>query len=120
MPLITDIGHLIIQVKDMDEALVLYRDTLGLEIDPLQSRNPVWKVLRTKGGSVTLYKRAEVVPLVLEDPEASPIELHVADFEQAAKALRAKGYSVKASGENAGTLIDPWGNRIRLHDHRRD
>ena len=33
--LISDIGHIILQVGDMDKAVKLYCETLGFELDPL-------------------------------------------------------------------------------------
>ena len=33
--------------------------------------------------------------------------------------MEKKGYSVKRKGKNSGTLEDPWGNMIDLHDHRK-
>ncbi len=119
--MVLDFGHFILQVGNVEEALRLYRDSLGFELIPERSQ-PVWTVLKTKGGELTLYQPAKVIPLVLRDgenaPLDSPLELHVANFEEAADHLEKKGYKVKRSGKHDGTLIDPWGNRVRLHDHR--
>ncbi len=117
-PLVTDIGHIILQVANMEEAIRLYRDTLGLELVNERSSSPVWKVLKTKGGEVTLYKAEKPVPLVLRDGEDTPVTVHVANFEVAASELERHGYRVKHHGKNGGTLIDPWGNLLGLHDHR--
>ncbi len=119
-PLVTDIGHIILQVGNMEEAIQLYRDTLGLELVGERSSSHIWKVLRTRGGEVTLYKAEKPIPLVLRDEEDTPITVHVANFEVAATALEGRGYKVKRRGKNSGTLIDPWGNLIGLHDHREE
>ncbi len=121
-PLVTDIGHLVLQVGNMEEALRLYRDTLGFEV--IQGRAaPVWTVLRIKGGELTLFRPVpeyaeKLVPLALRDGEDSPIELHVLNFEEAIDHLGKKGYKVSQKGKHGGLLIDPWGNMIKLHDHR--
>ena len=47
------------------------------------------------------------------------LNLHVVSFEEAADQLEKKGYSIKRKGKNSGTLTDPWGNMLELHDHRK-
>lgn len=116
MPMITDIGHIILQVGNMEEALRLYRDVLGFEVDEKRS-SPIWKIIMTKGAELTVYQGKEVTPLILRDKEETPINLHVASFEQAADELEAKGYRVMRHGKSSGTLVDPWDNHIGLHDH---
>ncbi len=66
-PLVTDIGHVILQVGNMEEALRLYRDTLGLELVSERPSSSIWKVPKSRGGEVTLYKAEKPVPLVLRD-----------------------------------------------------
>ncbi len=39
-PLVTDIGHVILQVRNMEEAFRLYRDILGLEGVKERSSSP--------------------------------------------------------------------------------
>jgi len=102
--LVSDIGHIILQVGDMDEAVKLYRDTLGFE---LKEHSPEWSVITTKLGELTLYKTPKITPLVLRDAAVTPISFHVISFEQAADQLEKKGYSVKRKGKNSGTLTDP-------------
>ncbi|OLD14143.1 MAG: hypothetical protein AUI50_02825 [Crenarchaeota archaeon 13_1_40CM_2_52_14] len=114
--LISDIGHIILQVGDMDKALKLYCETLGFE---LKEHSPEWSVIATKLGELTLYKTPKITPLVLRGADVTPISLHVKSFEEAADQLEKKGYSVKRKGKNSGTLRDPWGNMIELHDHRK-
>lgn len=67
-PLVTDIGHIILQVGNMEKALHLYHDTLGFELAPGQT-STVWKVIRTKGGELTLYQAEKVTSLVLHGEE---------------------------------------------------
>jgi len=114
--LISDIGHIILQVGDMDKAVNLYCETLGFE---LKEHSPEWSVISTKLGELTLYKTPKITPLVLRGADVTPISLHVTSFEEAADQLEKKGYSVKRKGKNSGTLEDPWGNMIDLHDHRK-
>lgn len=121
-PLVVDIGHLVLQVGNMEEALRLYQDTLGLEVIQERSQH-VWTVLRTRGGELTLFQPVpdyaeKLVPLALRDGEDSPIELHVLNFEEAADQLEKKGYKVSQKGKHGGLLVDAWGNMIKLHDHR--
>jgi catechol 2,3-dioxygenase-like lactoylglutathione lyase family enzyme len=114
--LVSDIGHIILQVGDMDKAIKLYCDTLGFE---LKEHSPEWTVIATKLGELTLYKTPKITPLILRDGNVTPISLHVISFESAAEELEKRGYSVKRKGKNSGTLTDPWGNMIELHDHRK-
>lgn len=117
MALIQDIGHLLLQVGDMEQALRFYRDTLGFGVPG--KVDPVWTVVSTKGGAITLFARKEPVPCALSDGW-SPFELHVADFEEAATTLERGGYTVQRKSANLGLVQDPWGNVLRLHDHRED
>ncbi len=114
--LVKDIGHIILEVRDMDEALKLYRDTLGFEV---KEQSPEWTVITTMLGELTLYRTPKITPLVLRDSKDTPINLHVTDFQQAADTLEKKGYNVKRRGRSSGTLHDPWGNIVALHDHRK-
>lgn len=117
MPLVTDIGHLVLQVGDMEEALRLYRDTLGFRVTDVAG--PVWTVVETEGGALTLYRRPDPVPCVLPGQE-SPFNLHVASFEAAADALEAAAFEVHRRTAHEGFVRDPWGNVLWLHDHRED
>lgn len=117
MALVSDIGHLILQVGDMEEALQLYRDVLGLR--ETDEAGPVWTVLETEGGAVTLFRRDRPVPCALAG-NGSPFHLHVERFAAAAEALASAGYPVHAEGDHTGYLTDPWGNVLWLHDHLED
>jgi len=117
MALVQDIGHLVLQVGDMDAAVHLYRDILGLTLSG--NMNPVWTVAQAEGGSITLYKVSNPVPLALPG-DHTPLSLHVGNFEEAARALEGMGYRVLHDGPSAGAVVDPWGNIVGLHDHRND
>ncbi len=114
--LVSDIGHIILQVGNMDEALRLYRDTLGFDV---KEQSPEWTVITTKLGELTLYKTPEISPLVMRDTKDTPINLHVTNFQHAAETLEKNGYRVERRGKSSGTLQDPWGNMISLHDHQK-
>jgi len=113
---VTDIGHIILQVGNMDRAIRLYCGTLGFD---LKDRSAEWTVISTKLGELTLCKTRMVTPLVLRDADETPVILHVDDFKAAAAQLEKEGYSVHRVGRNSGTLTDPWGNKIGLHDHKK-
>ena len=98
----------------MDEALRLYKDTLGFDV---KEQSPEWTVITTKLGELTLYKTPEISPLILRDSGETLINLHVTSFQQAAEALENQGYRVERRGRRSGILHDPWGNMISLHDH---
>ena len=115
MSLILDMGHVILEVGDMEKALRFYRDTLGFQVPG--KVDPVWTVVTTKGGALTLYHKKDPVPCVLRDG-GSPFNLHVANFHDAADAWERAGYAVHRDSENAGFVKDPWGNVLRMHDHR--
>ena len=115
--LVSDIGHIVLQVGNMEEALKLYRDTLGFEV---KEQSPEWTVITTKLGELTLYKTPKIIPLVLKDTNETPINLHVTSFEKAAETLEKHGYMVKRTGKRSGILQDPWGNMISLHDHQKN
>jgi len=115
MPIVEDIGHIVLRVGDMDKALRLYRDILGFGTP--EGVNPVWTVLTTKGGSITLWKDANPVPCVLAGND-TPLNFHVADFSEAARTVEAEGYVVRRTSSSSGSVTDPWGNVVGLHDHR--
>src|SRR5207253_3514059 len=98
----------------MDKAVKLYCETLGFE---LKEHSPEWSVISTKLGELTLYKTPKIIPLVLRGADVTPINLHVASFEEAADQLEKKEYSAKRKGRNSETLTNQWGNMIELQNH---
>jgi catechol 2,3-dioxygenase-like lactoylglutathione lyase family enzyme len=116
MAIVQDIGHLIFEVGDMDAAMRFYRDALGFKV--AGKVDPVWTVVATTGGTLTLFRKKDPIPCALAKG-GSPLNLHVGDFKSAADALERAGYVVHREGENAGSVKDPWGNVLGLHDHRK-
>jgi len=117
MGLVTDIGHIVIAVKDMEASLSFYRDLLGFSV--VGEVTPVWTVIETPGGRLTLYREEHSPPLALGvNGEATILNFHVANFEEVADFLVSKGVKVKRDGVSGGVAWDPYGNVIGLHDHR--
>ncbi|HTD80526.1 MAG TPA: VOC family protein [Thermoplasmata archaeon] len=116
MPIVQDIGHLVFEVGDMDTALRFYRDTLGFKV--AGKVDPVWTVLATTGGTLTLFRTKDPIGCSV-GKDGSPLNLHVANFGAAADALEGAGCPVHRDGESAGSVRDPWGNVLGLHDHRK-
>ncbi|MFQ5918452.1 MAG: VOC family protein [Thermoplasmata archaeon] len=116
--LVSDIGHILVGVEDMDRALAFYRDGLGFQV--VGKADPMWTVVAVPGGQLTLYKQERVTPIALgEEGLATPISLHVANFEEAARALEAGGERVEPGDPHHGLVWDPFGNVLELHDHRK-
>ena len=117
MALIHDFGHVLIHVSDMDAALSFYRDLLGFRV--VGKANPVWTAVEVEGGQLTLWRVRDLVPLAMGPSGAgSPISLHVEDFEEVATVLEGKQVRVRREDANSGVIWDPFGNVLRLHDHR--
>lgn len=115
--LVTDLGHLLVPVKDMDSALAFYRDLLGFQVEG--EENPVWTVVAVQGGRLTLYRQARLPPIALgPDGRWSPYQLHVANFKEAADLLESEGHRVMREDDHTGAAWDPFGNVLGLHDHR--
>ncbi|MCI4371475.1 MAG: VOC family protein [Thermoplasmata archaeon] len=119
MAIIQDIGHLILPVNDMDDALAFYRDLLGFHL--VGKASPVWTVIETKGGQVTLWRSKELAKVAYGPKgEDTPFEFHVGDFEKAAAVLVSHGKRVKRVSAHGGIFWDPFGNALRVHDHREE
>jgi predicted enzyme related to lactoylglutathione lyase len=110
-------GHVILEIGDMETALRLYRDALGLAVQG--SVNATWTVVAAAGGSLTLFRKKTPVPCVRKDG-GSPFDFHVANFEEAAAAIERAGYEVLRRDAHGGSVRDPWDNVIGLHDHREE
>ncbi|HWM51609.1 MAG TPA: VOC family protein [Thermoplasmata archaeon] len=116
MGIVQDIGHILLPVDDMEKALAFYRDLLGFRV--VGKGSPVWTVIETKGGQLTLWRTSEIPKVALGPKgDSSPFEFHVENFEAAASTLESKGIRVRRSGAHAGTIWDPFGNVLRVHDH---
>lgn len=117
MGLVRDMGHIVLEVGDMETALRLYRDALGLAVQG--TVDPTWTVVIAPGGSLTLYRKKAPVPCVRKGG-GTPFDFHVANFEEAAAVIELAGYEVQRRDEHGGSVRDPWENLIGLHDHRED
>jgi len=115
MPIVKDIGHLVFEVGDMEKAMRFYRDALGFKV--AGKVDPVWTVVATTGGTLSLYRKKDPIPCALAKG-GSPLNLHVGNFSEAADTLERAGYVVHRANENAGSVTDPWANILGLHDHR--
>lgn len=117
MGLVEDIGHIVLPVDEMEKALSFYRDLLGFRV--VGKGSPVWTVIEAEGGKLTLWRTSEIPKVALGPKgEASPFDFHVDNFEAAASVLESKGIRVRRNGAHAGTVWDPFGNVLGLHDHR--
>ena len=119
MAIIQDIGHLILPVDDMPNALKFYRDLLGFRV--VGEGSPVWTVVEAQGGQVTLWRTDKLAKVAYgPDKEDTPFEFHVEDFEKAAGLLESEGVRVKRVSPSGGVVWDPFGNAFRVHDHREE
>ena len=117
MGIVQDIGHILLEVGDMEQALRLYRDALGLAVQgPV---DPTWTVVTAPGGSLTLFRKKSPIPCVRKGG-GTPVDLHVANFEEAAATVERAGYEIERRDAHGGSVRDPWGNLVGLHDHRED
>jgi catechol 2,3-dioxygenase-like lactoylglutathione lyase family enzyme len=115
-PLLSDIGHIVVPVRDMEQALRFYRDLLGFTVEG--TGNAAWTVIALSGARLTLYRPKDLVPVALGPAgDGTPFSFHVKDFGKAAEILAAKGVHVKREDEHSGVLWDPFGNVLGLHDH---
>jgi catechol 2,3-dioxygenase-like lactoylglutathione lyase family enzyme len=117
MAIVKDIGHIILPVDDMEKGLGFYRDLLGFRV--VGKGSAVWTVIETTGGQLTLWRTSEIPKVAVgENGDGTPFEFHVENFEAAAAILESKGVRVHRRSVNGGTIWDPFGNVLRLHDHR--
>lgn len=115
-PLVSDIGHIAIPVRDMERALGFYRDILGFIVEGKE--DAVWTVITTEGARLTLYRRKDFAPIAIgPEGDGTPFLFHVGDFGKAAAILESQGVRVKREGKHSGVIWDPSGNALGLHDH---
>ena len=115
-PLISEIGHIVIPVGEMKQALSFYRGLLGFGIEGKE--DPVWTVISTQGVRFTLFRQKDFPPIALGPKgEETPFLFHVKDFQKTADFLESRGVRMKRESEHAGIVWDPFGNVLGLHDH---
>lgn len=114
---VSEFGHLIRNVKEMDSTVHFYRDVLGFPV--VGKLNPVWTVVNAQGVKLTLFLQPRGPRLAFgRRKDDSPLYLHVQNFDKAATALESSGYRVVRVDPHQGVVWDPAGNLIGLHDHR--
>ena len=115
-PLVSDIGHIEIPVREMKQALGFYRDLLGFVVEGKE--DPIWTVITMQGAHLTLYRQKDSAPIALGPKgEETPFRFHVKDFRKAADFLESRGAQIKRKSEHDGIIWDPFGNVLGLHDH---
>jgi catechol 2,3-dioxygenase-like lactoylglutathione lyase family enzyme len=116
--LVEGVGHIIIPVEDMDLALRFYRDLLGFLIKG--EVDPVWTELDAGGFPLTLFRSGES-SRVATGPDANdtPLVFHVSNYDVAEQTLTESGVRFRREGRHQGVVWDPFGNVLRLHDHRK-
>lgn len=119
--LVLDMGHMVLHVRDLGQALGFYRDLLGFRVSDDSHQTCCQRVkISTGGGEIVLFEEVQFSPLGL-GPQGlgTPLQLRVQNFPKAADFLEAKGVRVVREDEHGGTVWDPSGNAIGLHDHPR-
>jgi len=115
-PLVSDVGHIVVPVREMNQSLRFYRDLLGFTVEG--KKNAAWTVIAMKGVRLTLYRPKDFLPVALGPAgDGTPFLFHVKDFGKAAEILKVKGVRVKREGKHSGVIWDPSGNALGLHDH---
>ncbi len=97
-------GRIFLHVEDLESAKRFYVDVLGIQLD------------RDRSGWIDLKP---TLGLSISRGGERLIEFHVDNFEEAADILEEKGFQVTRDTEHQGSVKDPSGNIIGLHDHRK-
>ena len=97
-------GHVFIHVGDLPQARAFYRDLLGIPVK------------RTTSDWIDL---APTLGLSLSKGDEESLEFHVDNFEETAARLEKAGVEVKRKSKHGGSVTDPFGNTIGIHDHRK-
>ncbi len=97
-------GRIFLHVEDLESAKKFYVDILGIQLDRDRSE---WIDLKPTLG-LSISRGGERL-----------IEFHVDNFEKAADILEGKGFQVTRDNEHQGSVKDPSGSIIGLHDHRK-
>lgn len=114
------LNHVSFPVRDLERALVFYRDLLGLEPMPRPSFPFAGAWLRAGDAQVHLIVPFEGMELGLPPPTLNPLAGHVAfsidDYDAVLTTLRARGLEVLEAGRESGQMWvrDPDGHLIEL------
>jgi catechol 2,3-dioxygenase-like lactoylglutathione lyase family enzyme len=117
-PIVIDMGHPILHVKDLAESVRFYRDVLGFQVADGRHEACCHRVKIAVGsGTLVLFESPEFTPIGL-GPQGlgSHFHLHVENFPKAAASLEKRGVRVHREGPHEGTVFDPSGNAIGLRD----
>jgi len=103
-------------VRDMEEALAFYRDTLGIQ-DRFLVTTPTWTEFDTRPATLAIVKWDE-------HPGVGAVALAVDDVPESVEELRGKGVRVVLEPVETddcwlAVIADPAGNLVYLH-HRKD
>ena len=108
-----------IPTQDIDRAVAFYRDVLGLEQSKQWGSMPAYEF---ETGNLTLALMQTDAFGVEFSPNATPIALHVDDFEAAKAELESRGVEFQTDTIDSGVcyqaiFTDPDGNALDIH-HR--
>ena len=106
------VGHVHLKVSDLDRSLTFLRDVLGFEV---QERMDDEAAFLSAGGyhhhiAANTWHSRGAGPRRDNEAGLSSFELVARDDEARAALSR----RMAASGGDAGSAVDPWGNRITL------
>jgi catechol 2,3-dioxygenase-like lactoylglutathione lyase family enzyme len=116
---ITEIGTVLIPVRDQDRALEFYVGTLGFEkrLDGSFGEGGRWVEVAPPGAATTLA----LVPAREGEPAGAEVSFTTRDADADHAALRARGVDADAAVMRMGELVppmftfrDPDGNRFRM------
>ncbi len=110
------IDYVAYHVRDMEEALAFYRDTLGIQ-DRFLVTTPTWTEFDTWPATLAIVKWDE-------HPGVGAVALAVDDVPESIEELRGKGVRVVLEPVETddcwlAIIADPAGNLVYLH-HRKD
>jgi lactoylglutathione lyase len=113
------IGNVILAVKDLDESIKFYHDTLGM---PIKNERRNWVDLGTTGAALSLHPASITAPHAGSSIDNGIlIGLTVGDVASAVEELKSKGVRIyrdiqeRESGKNA-IVLDPDDYMISLFE----
>jgi catechol 2,3-dioxygenase-like lactoylglutathione lyase family enzyme len=118
-PLVTGTDFVTIPTQDIERSVAFYRDVLGLEQSKQWGNMPAYEF---ETGNLTLALMQTDAFGVEFSPNATPIALHVDDFESAKAELESRGVEFQTDTIDSGVcyqaiFADPDGNALDIH-HR--